>query len=182
MISLTKIKRAVTYQRRFLEGTPNPLMPFQSRFTKQLRPGTTVEIAHLKVSLRNEKTGIILGGTVNWSTTFPGSASSSGGWAEITFELLRNKTVIYRIHQTAVQSEINIDSGSFPQITVFKIAGFRHFDTTSIVGKTETVRYTLRATNIVTVDPAGANSIPTTAKGGAVTLTAQLIEADLPAD
>lgn len=181
MIPFTKVKRAVTYQRRSLEGTPNPLLPFQSRFTKQLRSGTTVELAHLKVSLRNEKTGILLGGTVNWSTTFPGPASNTGGWAEITFELLRNKTVICRVHQTAVQSEINSDSRILPQITVFRIAGFRHFDTTSVFGKTETVRYALRATNIVTVDPAGENAIATTAKVGSVTLTAQLIEAGLPA-
>ncbi|MDD4600564.1 hypothetical protein SDC9_13766 [bioreactor metagenome] len=165
MVRFTKVKKVVNDEKFF---------------TKALIEGSSIELARVKLDLRREKAGVLLLGTVNWRATFPSTAFDTGGWAEVTFELLRDGAVIYRIHQSAVQGE-NIGNLSSPPIqTVFRITTLRHFDTASVFGKPEKVRYALRATNIIMIDPIGDTPVVVTAHIGAVTFTAQEIEASIP--
>lgn len=170
MMEFTKVNKVVNNERNVLLPLPSSAPPIISPFPKALPEGRTVELARSTIKISDAPSGVLLLATVNWSAVFPSNTFTTGGWVEVTFELMRSGAVIYRIHQSAVQGE-NRGSEVLPTLTVFRSSGLRHFDTAPVCDKTGRVTYTLRATNIVIVDPIGETDVVATANVGAVTLT-----------
>lgn len=177
MIAFTKVKKVVNSERNPVLPLPSSKPPYRSPFPKVLPEGRTVELARATIKIGHEPSGVLLLANVNWSATFPGNAFTNGGWAEVTFEVLRDDTVIYRVHQSALQGE-NDGSTAPPALTVFRSTSLRHVD--SACAKTGKVTYILRAANIVKVDPVGETSVTARTNVGAVMLTVKQIEACTP--
>lgn len=182
MLPLTEVERVVTAERHAVTPLPSTTEPIESPFPVNLPAGGTVELARLTIDLRRDRDAVLLLGTVNWSASFSAEIITRGGSADVTFELLRDGAVIYRVTQSAVQLEVAALSRPVSAAAaVFQIASLRHLDTTPLTGKTNCVTYTLRATNIILVKPDSPDEQNTvTAEAGAVTLTAQEIEAPRP--
>jgi hypothetical protein len=132
---------------------------------------------------------VLLNAVVNWSATFtPSSVTTLNvpGYADITFEILRNDIVIYRVGQTATQKGFPLVQPAFQfsrPTSTFEIASLLYFDTTPIfcnekIDFAERNTYTLAATNINLIAPQ-VSIIPatTSAAVGAVTLVATEVEA-----
>lgn len=179
MTEFAKVKKVLNSERNAVLPLPSSNPSNTSPFPKVLPEGKTVELAHVTIKVGHDPSGVLLLANVNWSATFPGSAFTTGGWAEVTFEILRDGVVIYRVHPSAVQGE-NDGSTAPPALTVFRITALRHVDTTPVCDKTGKVTYTLRATNIIIVDPVGETATTTKANVGAVMLTVKQIEACTP--
>ncbi|MPM85603.1 hypothetical protein SDC9_132684 [bioreactor metagenome] len=178
MTEFSKVKKVNNSERNAILSSSS-VPPVISPFPKALSDGRTIELARVAIDLRREPSGVLVLANINWSASFPSGTYTTGGWAEITFELLRDGAIICQVHQSVVQGETD---GVIlpPTLTIFSIAALHHFDTAPLNEKTGKVIYILRATNIILVDPLGGNPVATTANVGAVTLTAQQIEACLP--
>ncbi|MBP2654078.1 MAG: hypothetical protein H6Q73_1647 [Firmicutes bacterium] len=161
--------------------TPNTT-PLTSPFPITITTGETINLALINVPVGSEPDGILLNAIVNWSATFtPTTASTTintPGYADATFELLRNGILITRITQTAAQKGIPLNSSldfSTP-IPTYEIASIMFFDTKAISCKTNI--YTLRITNISLVAPLVASGTATTsAQIGAICLIGQRVNA-----
>lgn len=169
---ITGIDRVVNTGRNSMPPLPSRMPPILSPFPKALHEGHTIDLAYITTKLRSEASDLLLLATVNWSVTFPGNA---GGWAEVTFEILRGKAVIYTVHQSVVQGENN-GSVALPLLTVFNIASLKHIDPAPLGNTSGKVTYRLKATNNIIFNPAGAK-VSAHANFGAVTFTAQEITA-----
>lgn len=165
MVEFTKVRKVMNKERSSV------LPPSNS-----LPAGKTVELAKAKINLKHKPSGVLLYANVNWSATFNDSAD--GSWAETTFELLRDGSVIYHVHQSAIRGESK--GAETSSATVFRNAVLRYFDTVPAIDKIGKVTYTLRATNIIVAALNGEHDATTTVNAGAVILTAQQIEACLP--
>jgi len=119
--------------------------------------GSTVDLASIALDLTGDWDAVLLQAVVNWQALFssPTQVSTAvSGSAEITFELLRDGEVIYRLTQSAVQ----IAASRQPtEGETNKIATLLHLDTQPLSGLSGQVTYTLRATNIVRTRPTGDN-------------------------
>lgn len=175
MIPFTKVEQVVTNERKAVLPFPATVPPIVSPFPVALTEGRTTELAQVVIDLRHDRDVVLLLAAVNWSATFPSTAFTVGGFVDVTFELLRDGAVIYRVIQSTVQGENT--SGTSPTLTVFNITGLSHLDTAPLTGKAGVVTYSLRATNINIVEPMGGTSVTVTAEVGAVTLTTQEIKA-----
>ncbi len=189
MVKFGEIERVV-----FSQFDPVLLLPttsLTSPFPTNLPNGGTINLALVNVRTGHDRDGVLLSAVVNWSATFtpptPTAVLNVPGFANVTFELLRNGVVIYRVDQTTVQAATPLVQPVFPFTTVstFGIASLLHFDFTPLVFDStiacchsEFTVYTLRATNIVLTAPqVAAGTATTTAAAGAVTLVAEIVEA-----
>ncbi|MDF2501352.1 MAG: hypothetical protein K0Q77_2066 [Anaerosporomusa subterranea] len=183
-----EIKRIVFDESNQTLPPPPITAPLISPFTINLSNGGTTNLA--AVTLTAERpVGVLLNAVVNWSSTFtpPGTTATLvvPGFANVTFEILRNGVVIYRVTQTAIQNSFFTQpAGTTTSLTTYQIATLLHFDTTSVVPQFCNERapkinvYTLRATNILLVAPqVSAGTAVTTAAVGAVTFIAEKIKA-----
>lgn len=169
---LIKVDKVVSHLRNSIPPLPSRVPPITTPFSKALRRGHTIELAHVSTTLGSESAGIFLSAAVNWSATFLGS-NLAGSWAEISFEILRGRKVIYTVHQSAIEGE-NVSGVEASKLTVFNTASLLHFDETPICDNSGRVNYTLRATNIIIADP---NYVKTRTRvsAGAVTFVIQEI-------
>lgn len=179
MVELAEVNKLINKERSPVLPLLNTIPPISSPFPKALPRGKTVELARVTIDLKCKLSGVLLYADINWSACFPGNVFTIGGWAESTFEMLRDGVVICQVHQSAIQGETDSVTLS-PTLTVFRIAALRHLDTAPTHNKTGKVTYTLRATNIIAVDSQGETAEATKVHIGAATLTAQQIDACLP--
>jgi len=201
MIRFGKIKRIIFDESSSVLPPPPTTFPFTSPFDVTLPNGGAVNLAVLNIDAHPQH-GVLLNAVVNWSATFTPPATPSvlnlTGFADVTFELLLNGSVIYRVSQSAVQKAIPLSQPTFLfaiASTTYEIASLLHFDTTpadfnigcklgSNIGCNIGCNcsgintYTLRATNIFLVPPQVSTGIATTsAVVGAVTLVAEKVNA-----
>lgn len=143
--------------------------------TIDLPNGSTVDLGSIAIDLTGDLDGVLLQAVVNWDANFnaPDRTIRTGS-ADITFELLRDGNVIYRVNQTAIEKEASVVE-TFGD--TFKVATLIHLDTEPLTGLTGQVAYTLRATNIVLVPPVGEEDTgAVSARVGAVTFVVQEVE------
>ncbi|MPM85604.1 hypothetical protein SDC9_132685 [bioreactor metagenome] len=158
-------------------------MPATIPLTTALPEGEMVELARIDVGADCEKDGILLTAVANWGIRVTSNnqivSISSAGSANVTFELLRNDTVIYRITQTAVQTFLNKSEGPVETAT-FEIADIRYLDFSTRAIKPGNNTYVLRVANITIIEPVISNgaSVLTTASVGPVTFVAEVIDGD----
>lgn len=158
-------------------------LPATIPLTTPLPEGEMVELARIDVGADCEKDGILLTVVANWGIRVTSNneivSISSSGSANVTFELLRNETVIYRITQTAVQTFLNKSEGPVETAT-FEIADIRYLDFSTRAIKPGSNTYFLRVANITIIEPVISNgaSVLTTASVGPVTFVAEVIDGD----
>ena len=164
---------------------PPPLSaPLQSPFPVALASGTAVNLAAVTLSAA-QRGRTVLRAVVNWSATYTPPATDTvlltPGFAGVTFEILRNGTVIYRVAQTAVQNAFfNQPAGTVSPLTTYQIAALLHVDAAAPCRRSCPKQalplqvYLLRAANIFLVAPeVAAGAAQTTAAVGAVTFIAE---------
>lgn len=179
-----EIKRVVFDESNQNLPPPPITAPLTTPFTTTISNGGTTNIA--VVSLKAKRpVGVLLNAVVNWSATFtPPSTTATlvvPGLASITFEILRNGAVLYRVSQTAIQNAFfTRPDGTTTPLTVYQIATLLHFDTALDApqfcneGSPQLDVYLLRATNVLLVAPqVSAGTAVTTAAVGAVTFIAE---------
>lgn len=123
-------------------------------FTTTLPAGGTVSLCSIAVPAR--RAGYLVRAVVNWSATFTPPVFTvvptiiTSGFAQITFEILRDGGPIARVFQTAFSPV-----GAFPTpATTFEIATLQILDTQSLSGITNPISlFEVRATNIILVPP-----------------------------
>ncbi|MDR3589509.1 MAG: hypothetical protein P4N41_07575 [Negativicutes bacterium] len=191
MVKFGEIERVVFSQFNPVLLLPPITSPLTSPFPIELPNAGTINLALVNIRSEHDRDGVLLSAVVNWSATFtpptPTAVLNVPGFADVTFELLRNGVVIYRVDQTAVQKGVPLVQPTFPFTTVstFEIASLLHFDFrlpgfdfTPPLCLQEFNVYTLRATNIALVPPQVATgTATTTAAVGAATLVAEKVEA-----
>lgn len=175
-------------QNNGLLSLPPITSPLISPFPIQLiNQGTfnlaIIELSNFHKSKKHSSCGIILEAVINWSATFspPSSISSSSilnntGYANVTFEFLKNEVVIYRVTQTAAQTGISLNQPTVlftSPVSTYEIASMLFFDANSFHGCCSEI-YQLRATNILLSAPKLSTGGATiTAAVGAVTFLAK---------
>ncbi|MDF2571909.1 MAG: hypothetical protein K0R55_3513 [Sporomusa sp.] len=168
---------------------PPPITPpLTSPFAISLTNGSTVNLATVTLTA-DRPVGVLLNAVVNWSSAFNPPSSTATlvvpGFADITFEILRNGVVIYRVTQTAIQNAFFTQPiGTTTVLTTYQIATLLFFDTPPVVqqfcneGAPQLNVYTLRATNILLVAPqVSSETATTTAAIGAITFIAEKVKA-----
>lgn len=153
-------------------------------FPAPLVNGSMVDIASVTLDLSSNPDGVLLMGTVNWSATFAFDTNTivlRNGFANVTFQLLRDGNVIYQVTQTIRQKDLDNTSTTPVVLTTFEIAKLLYIDGLPLSGTSGLTTYTLRATNINLLTPLfahnGSGADPTvTAAVGPVTLVAQEVE------
>jgi len=167
-----------------LLSLPPTIPPFTSPFPIQLTNGGTVNLAMINLNqthhgMKQNCDGALLHAVINWSATFtpPPSISASSilntaGYANVTFEFLKNGAVIYRVTQSATQHAIPLNQPTFlftTAIPTYEIASMLFFNTDRCPCSKSAI-YILRATNILLVAPQiSVGGATTTAAVGAVT-------------
>jgi hypothetical protein len=153
-------------------------------FPVSLPPGGTVDLCKLTVPLGRSPSAFLVTAVVNWSVTFTPiglAAQDFPGFAQITFELLRDGGPIQRVIQSAIQLVFSDDVVTAFTSTTFKIATLRHLDTTSLNGITNPLAtFLVRATNIILNPPLELGTTPVatvTAAAGLTSLTVEEVEA-----
>ena len=185
MVKFGEIERVVFSQFNPVLPLPPITPPLTSPFPTNLPGGGTINLALVNVRADHDRDGVLLSATINWSATFtpptPAAVLNVPGFADVTFELLRNGIVIYRVDQTAIQKGFPLNQPAFlftVTVSTFEIASLLHFDFTLPACHHEFNVYTLRATNIALTAPQVATgTATTTAAVGAVTLVAEKVEA-----
>lgn len=166
-----------------LLALPPIIPPLTSPFPIPLLNGGTVNLATIETCLRCDCDSVLLQASINWSVTFipPSSISNASilntpGYANVTFEFLRNGIVIYRVTQTAVQKGIPLNQPTTLftlAIPTYEIAAMLFVDLMPIRHAQHhgSTAYTLRATNIILFAPqiASIGGATITAAVGAVT-------------
>jgi hypothetical protein len=169
---------------------PPPIIPpLTSPFPIPLANGDTVDLAAIEACIKNECEVVLLSAVINWSATFipPASVSTTSilnnpGYANVTFEFLRNGIVIYRVTQTAIQNGFPINQPTVLftlAVPTYEIASMLFLDTASICcNRHPNIScYTVRANNITLVSPIVATGgAVTTAAVGAVTFVVTVKE------
>lgn len=154
-------------------------------FPTSLPAGGTVELCTVFVPDDCEPNAFLLSAVVNWSVTFTGLASplviTSPGSAQITFEILRDGIVIYRVIETASQIGANTAIVFVGPTTTFTTTSLLHLDTASLwqgCCNPFPTTYTLRATGIILTPPLSVATVAATvtAAAGAVTLVAEEVD------
>lgn len=137
-------------------------------FTTQLPVGSTVPLCSVTVPLcrdrGRDRDAFLVRAVVNWSATFDPIitilALTGLGFAQVTFEVLRDGVVIGRVTQTINQPNGVIGILDLPfedAVTGFNIATIEVLDTTSLIGCAGPIAvFELRATNIIVVEPINA--------------------------
>jgi hypothetical protein len=168
---------------------PPIIPPLTSPFSFELLNATTVNLATIDACVRDDDEVVALSAVINWSATFipPASISTisilnTPGYADVTFEFLRNGVVIYRVTQTAAQKAIPLNQPTViftSAIPTYEIASMLFFDRIPICDSRHRKHsiYTVRATNIALVAPqvlvtGGAS---TTAEVGAITFVVKIL-------
>jgi len=183
-----KKERTFVSEHNALLPLPPIVSPLTSPFPIQLVNGGTVNLATIDACLRCHCDIVSLSAVINWSATFspPSSVSTSSllntpGYADVTFEFLRNGIVIYRVTQTSVQKGMPLNQPAVLftlAIPTYEIASMLFLDLTPIrySGHPEPNVYTLRATNISLIPPqiSIVGGATTTAEVGAVTFILNL--------
>jgi len=149
--------------------------PLSSPFPISLSTGETINLALINIPASTKPIGILLTAVVNWSATFtPPSTSttlSTPGYADATFELLRNGVIINRLTQTVVQKGTPLSTSLDFAIAVptYELMALSFVDLSLLLCHTNT--YTLRVTNLALVDPVVASgTATTTAQVGSISL------------
>lgn len=191
MARFGKIDRVVFDESSAVLPPPPTTFPFTSPFLVTLPNGRAANLAVVSIEAR-PRHGVLLNAVVNWSATFTPPTTASvlnvPGFADVTFELLLNGTVIYRVSQTAIQKAVPLVQPTFlftNASTTYQIASLLHFDITPVdqhvvcgCSGLNINTYTLRATNIFLSPPqVSAGTATTTALVGAVTLVAEKVAA-----
>ncbi|NLP42772.1 MAG: hypothetical protein GX348_11455 [Veillonellaceae bacterium] len=152
-------------------------------FSTVLVEGGTVDLATVKLDLSNGFGGVLLQGEVNWSAAFtipPSEELDENGFAEVTFQLVREGEVIYQVTQTLRQKDFGVAAVT-QTTTTYEVASLLYFDNNSLLSQDKEITYTLRAADIALFTQTGVFSgdeVPVvTAAAGAVTLIAQETEA-----
>jgi len=182
MTKFLKIKQVYFYQINSVLPLAPTVAPLTSPFPINITTGETINLALINAPVGSGPDGILLNAIVNWSATFSPPTTSTTintpGYADATFELLRNGIIITRITQTATQKGIPLNSSldfSIP-VPTYEIASLMFFDTNANSCLINT--YTLRITNISLVAPqVAAGTATTTAQVGAITLVGQRVTA-----
>jgi hypothetical protein len=156
-------------------------------FTVSLPPGGTVDLCKLTVPLGRSPSAFIVTAVVNWNVTFTPIGlvdQDFPGFAQITFELLRDGGPIQQVTQSVIQLFFSPDVLSSTASTTLEIATLRHLDTTSLGGITNPLAtFIIRATNIIltpSIDQVGTVRNPVsivTAAAGLTSLTVEEVEA-----
>lgn len=150
-------------------------------FPAALVAGSTVDLASVTLDLSQSSGGVLLQGGVNWSAAFtipPTEFLGEKGFAEVTFQLLRDGEVIYQVTETLRQKDFAPDD-VLQTNTTYDIASLLHLDTFSLTSAAGLTTYTLRATDVALFkqDAGTAGSeYPPVAAVGAVTFLAQELE------
>lgn len=133
---------AVTFVAQVLEGVDRGKelvyngieRVFVDESAAPLPEGGIIELATLGINLGDDKDGILLMAAVNWSVTFDfvpvvDFAIIQPHIANITFELLRDSEVIYRITQSATQSIVPLArTGQRVTSTTYELVALLYFD------------------------------------------------------
>lgn len=177
-----KCERTFVNEFNSVLSLPPIMPPFTSPFPIDLPNGEVVNLAAIEACVNSHCDIVSLSAVINWSATFfpPSGVSSSTilnnpGYANVTFEFLRNGVIIYRVNQTAGQNgfPINQPTALFTlAVPTFEIASMLFLDTTPLCNNRhqKANTYILRANNIILVPPAfTASGATTTAQVGAVT-------------
>lgn len=148
------------------------LPPPPTAFPISLSNNDIVNLASITFKIHGLE-GVILNAVVNWSATFTPSTTATTlttpGFADVTFELLRNGQVVYRVSQTVMQKEIPIIGNFTTATTTLTTTELLHVNIPVHGSNT----YILRANNIVLTAPVLASGTAiTSAAVGAVTLIA----------
>ena len=183
-------KRIFVYEQNELLPLPPIIPPLTSPFPIQLTNGGTFNLAIINLnnvehSIKHDSTGILLTAVINWSATFtpPSSISTSSilnttGYANITFEFLRNQSVVYRVTQTAVQKGAPLNQPTVlftTTVPTYEIASMLFWD--PVRCPPNATIYTLRASNVLLVAPQiSTGGATTTAAVGATTFVASIIK------
>lgn len=143
---------------------------------------STIDLAIVTLDL-SHSAGVVLQGVVNWSASFtipPTETLGEKGFAEVTFQLLRDGQVIYQVIKTIRQKDFAIADVLQTNAT-FDIASLLHLDILPLKSAAGQTTYTLRATDIALfkqdVGASGSEYPSVAAAVGAVTLIAQEVEA-----
>lgn len=169
-------------ERVFIDQSIAPL-PATIPFPTPLPAGGTVILARVDVEVGGDKDGILLLAVVNWGLRITsGNVAAdvtSSGYANVTFEILRNGAVIHRTTQTAVQTFTG-DPQKPTEMTTFELADISYLDIPAGMPKPGINAYVLRATDITIIEPdvAPGAIVSTTVSVGPVTLAAEEIEGD----
>ena len=183
-----KNERTFISEHNALLALPPIIPPLTSPFPIPLVNGGTVNLATVDACLRCDCEIVSLSAVINWSATFipPSSISTTSilntpGYANVTFEFLRNGIPIYRVTQTSVQKGIplNQPAALFTlAIPTYEIASMLFIDRMPIRYRRHHGPniYTLRATNIALVSPQISiiGGATVTAAVGAVTFVVRL--------
>ncbi|VBB05188.1 Hypothetical protein LUCI_0395 [Lucifera butyrica] len=163
------------------EGNTTVFPPFPTT----LPAGGTVPLCSIIVC--SHRAAYLVRAIINWSATFTPLASAlaltSGGFAQVEFDLLRDGVVIERVFQTAPQVGFGVGIPFTTASTTFEIAAMQILDTSSLVSDPPLSVFELRATNVILTPPlstVGTVITPvgtTTAAVGAVSLVVEQIEA-----
>ncbi|HBS58251.1 MAG TPA: hypothetical protein DEA44_03180 [Firmicutes bacterium] len=155
-------------------------------FATSLPVGGTVPLASIAVPVGRDRDAFLVRATMNWNATFTPLLSlltlTGLGFAQVTFELLRDGVVIGRVTDT-----INQPDGSIGAVVATTTVGFdtttvEVLDTSSITGAVASgaiAIFELRATNIVAVGPVnvlGTVTVPLATVTLAAALTTLVIE------
>lgn len=178
-IKFTEIERV------FVSETPDPVTA--SPFSTILNNGSNLDLASITIDANCDKNGILLFGVVNWSITvtplIDSVAIAIPAYGQISFDILLNGIVIYRVTQTAAQFGFPITGVFGIPSTTYNIATLLHFDTSALTAFTTSLvnTYTLRASNIILTPPllsiGGLTAGGITAAAGPVTFLAEKVEA-----
>ena len=155
-------------------------------FLLALPHNTPTELAKIVIyrSHKCECNCVIIKSVVNYSVTFtPPSAAApltTPGYGDITFELLVNGNVVYRVLQTALQKGFPLPPANFSTpATTFEIASLLHVNQTSACCCNPCGYYdilTLRATANLVAPLTTTGTATIAANAGAVTLIAELLD------
>lgn len=172
MVKFTEIERVFACEVNSVVTPP---------FPTTLPPFGTVDLCQLSVPIGRDRDGFVIHAVVNWSATFTGFATplvlATPGFAQITFELLRDGGPIQRVVQTAGQVGFTIGAPFTGSSTTFEIATMLHLDTTSLTGIANPIAtFILRATNILLSPPLTAAGTPAGTITAAAGLTSLIVE------
>jgi hypothetical protein len=163
--------------RHFILAEKNAVLPLPpTAFPTSLSSRDIVNLASITFRI-HDLDGVLLQAVVNWSATFTPSATATTlttpGFADVTFEILLNDQVVYRVSQTTVQKENPIVGNFTAATTTQATTALLHFNIPAHGSNT----YILRANNIVLTAPVLASGTATTSAAvGAVTLIAEGME------
>lgn len=111
---------------------------------------STADLASVTFDLSRSFGGVLLQGIVNWSATFtipPAVRLEENGFAEVTFQLLRDGQVIYQVTQTLRQKDFEVSDESQTS-TAFETASLLYLDTLPVTSPVGGITYTVRAADI----------------------------------